>query len=78
MYPSGRKGTFFCYSESYKSYLIYVPGKRHIEISKDVPFHEEDAFKLSKELQYYTNMDSHETRMMEDPYLVLPIQMLRG
>jgi hypothetical protein len=39
------------YSENSKAYRIYVPGQRQIEVSKDVTFHEEAAFKKSKELQ---------------------------
>jgi transposase InsO family protein len=32
--PSGRKGTFVGYNESSKAYQIYIPGQRHIEISR--------------------------------------------
>ena len=45
--PHTRKG----YSENSKAYRIYVPGQRQIEVSKDVTFHEEAAFKKSRELQ---------------------------
>jgi hypothetical protein len=34
--PSGIMGTFVGYSESSKAYRIYIPGQRHIEVSKDV------------------------------------------
>jgi hypothetical protein len=40
------------YSENSKAYRIYVPGQRQIEVSKDVTFHEEAAFKKSRELQH--------------------------
>jgi hypothetical protein len=33
------------------SYRIYVPGQRQIKVSRDVTFHEEVAFKKSRELQ---------------------------
>jgi hypothetical protein len=43
--PSGRKGTFVGYNESSKVYRIDIPGQRQIEISRDVIFEEEIAFK---------------------------------
>ena len=51
MEPSGKKGGFFGYTKNFKAYKIYVPGQRKIEVSRDVTFHEEAAFKKSKELQ---------------------------
>jgi hypothetical protein len=51
MEPSGKKGVFVGYSENSKAYRIYVPGQRQIEVSRDVTFHEEAAFKKSRELQ---------------------------
>jgi hypothetical protein len=38
------------YSETSKAYWIYVLGKRYIEVSRDVTFHEEVVFRHSKEL----------------------------
>jgi hypothetical protein len=43
--PSGRKGTFVGYNESLKAYKIYIPGQRHIEVSRDVTFEKEVSFK---------------------------------
>jgi hypothetical protein len=60
MEPSGKKGIFVGYNETSKAYRIYVPGERHIEVSKDVSFHEEVAFKCSKELQRDTEMEEPE------------------
>jgi transposase InsO family protein len=51
MAPSSKKGFFVGYSENSKAYKIYVPGQRQIEVSRDVTFHEEAAFKKSIELQ---------------------------
>ena len=51
MEPSGKKGISVGYSENSKAYRIYVPGQRKIEVSRDVTFHEEAAFKKSRELQ---------------------------
>jgi hypothetical protein len=48
--PSGKKGTFVGYSETSKAYRIYVPGQKYIEVSRDVTFHEEIAFRRSREL----------------------------
>jgi hypothetical protein len=51
MEPLGKKGVFVGHSESSKAYRIYVPNQRHIEVRRDVTFHEEAAFKKSRELQ---------------------------
>ena len=39
--PSGKKGIFVGYSESSKSYRIYFPGFKKIDISRDVTFDED-------------------------------------
>jgi hypothetical protein len=46
---SGRKGIFVGYNETSKAYRINVPGQRQIEISRDVTFDEDEAFKRSRE-----------------------------
>jgi hypothetical protein len=46
--PLGRKGTFVGYNESLKAYRIYIPRQRQIELSRDVIFEEEIAFRRSK------------------------------
>jgi hypothetical protein len=51
MEPSSKNGVFVGYNENSKAYKIYVPGQRQIEVSRDVTFHEEAAFKKSRELQ---------------------------
>jgi transposase InsO family protein len=48
--PQARKG-FLWGTVNSKAYRIYVPGQRKIEVSRDVTFHEEVAFKKSRELQ---------------------------
>jgi hypothetical protein len=48
--PSGKKGVFVGYSENSKTYKIYVPGQRKIEVSRDVTFREEVVFKKFREL----------------------------
>ena len=50
MEPSGKKGVFVGYSETSKAYRIYIPGTRLIEVSRDVTFHEDSAFRRSREL----------------------------
>jgi hypothetical protein len=46
---SGKKGTFIGYSETSKAYIIYIPGHRQIDISKDVTFDEEAIFRKTRE-----------------------------
>ena len=48
--PSGKKGIFVGYSDCSKSYRVYIPGQRHIEVSKYVIFHEEAVFRKTLEL----------------------------
>ena len=49
--PLGKKGTFVGYCEVSKAFRIYIPGHRHIEISRDVTFDEEVALKKSRRCQ---------------------------
>jgi hypothetical protein len=42
--PSGKKGIFVGYSDSSKSYRIYIPDQHKIEVSRDVTFNERMAF----------------------------------
>jgi hypothetical protein len=44
--PSCKNGSFVGYSESSKAYQIYIPGQRQIEVTRDVTFEEEVAFKI--------------------------------
>ena len=46
--PSGKKGIFVGYSENSKSYRIYFPGFKKIDINKDVTFDEDLAYNKSK------------------------------
>jgi hypothetical protein len=43
--PSGKKGIFVGYCEVSKAFRIYIPGHRHIEISRDVTFDEDASLK---------------------------------
>jgi hypothetical protein len=47
--PLGRKDIFVGYSESSKAYRIYIPEQHKIEVSRDVNFDENLAFKKSIE-----------------------------
>lgn len=49
MEPSRKKGAFVGYSETAKAYRIYVPGRRYIEVNRDVTFDEKEAFRQSRE-----------------------------
>jgi hypothetical protein len=44
------------YNESSKAYRSYIPGQRQIEVSKDVTFKEEVAFRRSR--GYHMEIDS--------------------
>ena len=55
----GNKGLFLRYSEQSKSYRIYIPGYRQVELSRDVTFDEDIAFrKLKKDRE---DEEEHET-----------------
>ena len=45
---SGKKGIFVGYSESSKTYRIYFPGFKKIDISRDVTFDEYSAYNKSR------------------------------
>ena len=46
--PSGKKGIFVGYSESQKAYIIYFPGFKNIDISKDLKFDEDSTYNKSR------------------------------
>ena len=54
------------YSETSKEFKIYVPSERHVELSQDVAFHEEETFKLSKYLYCDPNIEEVEAPIEED------------
>ena len=78
MEPFEKKGNLVGYSKSSKSYIIQVSGQSHIEVNRDVAFHEEVTFKQSKDIQCDTYMEENETHMMEDPNFDSPRQIWRG
>jgi hypothetical protein len=49
--PLGKKRIFVGYCEVSKAFRIYIPGHRHIEISRDVTFDEDEALKKSRRCQ---------------------------
>ena len=59
--PSYKKGIFVVYSETSKAYRIYVPGQRFIEVNREVTFHEEVAFRCSREMSVDARMEEQET-----------------
>ena len=68
MEPSGKKGIFVGYSETWKAYHIYVPSQRQIEISRDVTFDEDAAFLRSRESHLDVETEEHEApHVVEDP-----------
>jgi hypothetical protein len=46
--PSGKKGIFVGYCEVSKAFKIYIPGRHHIDINRDVTFDEDATLKKSK------------------------------
>ena len=48
MDPSGKNGLFAGFSEKSKAYRIYIPRYHQIEISRDVSFDEDIAFRKSR------------------------------
>ena len=59
--PSGRKGIFMGYSQSLKSYRIYFPGFKKIDISRDVQFDEDSAYNKSRKIP---NAELEETEIL--------------
>ena len=57
--PLGNKGLFVGYSDHSKSYRIYISGYCQIELSRDVTFDEDAAFKKSK--KYKEDEEEYET-----------------
>jgi hypothetical protein len=66
--PSGRKGTFVGYNESSKEYRIYISGQRQIEVSRDVSFEEEVAFRKSRRSHIETDSEREEEMVSSPPH----------
>ena len=64
--PSGKKGIFIGYSETSKGYRIYIPGQRTIEVSRDVIFEEDTAFKISNNDECISEEDQETEIERED------------
>jgi hypothetical protein len=58
------------YSESLKAYQIYIPDQRQIEVSRDVTFEEEIAFRRSKESQMEIDSEKKEETVPSPPSIV--------
>jgi hypothetical protein len=65
--PSCIKGTFMGYSESSKAYRIYIPSQRQIEVSRDVTFEEEIAFRRSREYHMKIDIEKKEETIPSPP-----------
>jgi hypothetical protein len=66
--PLGKKGTFIGYSETSKAYRIYIPEQRQIEISRDVTFDEEIAFRKSRDS--HMDEDREEQKAPKDAVMI--------
>jgi hypothetical protein len=49
--PLGKKGIFVGYCEVSKAFKVYIPGRHHIKISRDVTFDEDATLKKSRRCQ---------------------------
>jgi hypothetical protein len=56
------------YNESSKAYWIYILGQRHIEVSRDVTFEEEVAFRRSKGSHMEIDSERHEEMVPSPPH----------
>jgi hypothetical protein len=68
--PFGKKGTFVGYSETSKTYRIYIPSQKFIEVSRDVTFHEETTFRRARELP--CDSEEQEAPPLDSPDSPLP------
>ena len=59
--PTSRRGIFVGYSESSKAYRIYFPGQRQIEVSRDLTFEEEVAYRRSSGSHAETDSEEQES-----------------
>ena len=69
--PSGKKGIFVGYSESWKDYKIYFPGFKKIDIRRVVTFDEDMAYNKSRkrhaeEIEEAEAPIIHDTTMNEE------------
>ena len=58
MDPAGKQGIFVDYSELAKAYWIYIPYQRKMELSRDVTFEEDMAYRRSRR----TDSDSDDSQ----------------
>jgi len=62
--PASKKGIFMGYSISSKAYRIYIKEGHHIEVSQDVIFDENIAFKRSKDIS--SDFDEEDLPIFEE------------
>ena len=60
--PSRRKGVFVGYNDTSKAYLIYFPGFKKIDISRDVTFYEDSTYFRSRRTPIQEVEEPEETR----------------
>ena len=66
--PSRKKGIFVGYSESSKSYKIYFPRFKKIDISRDITFDEDSSYNKSRKRPVE---DSEETKVPRIQYTTM-------
>ena len=62
--PSGRKDIFIGFSEPIKGYRVYILGQKQIELSRDVIFEEDIAFRRAKTSD---ELDTFDVSLEETP-----------
>lgn len=70
----GKKGTFICYREKSKPYIIYVLGQRNIEFRRDVTFDEDISLGKARETPSLAIFDKKDDAMdiLEGPSMLGP------
>ena len=65
--PSGEKGLLVGYSKTLKEYIIYIPTRKRIIVSRDVQFDEDRALRRSMDLPAEQQI-AHDTGIkLEEP-----------
>lgn len=66
--PLGKKGIFVGYNETSKAYRIYILGQKLIELSRDVIFEEDVAFRKSKDIHEIDIEDQEPPQSMKEDH----------
>ena len=73
--PFGRKGILIGFSETVKGQRVYIPGQKQIELSRDVIFEEDIAFRRAKT---FDALDTFDVSLEETPVPEIRREFLLG